>query len=208
MSLVSRPAADEVGAAIHAGLLRGDAAAPARLYEAYYEAILAALGARYPTTSPDLIEDAAARAFASYAERPGQYDPAKRGLRGFLYMAADGDLRNLLQSERRRAAVPIDGVALHALPRNNDVEDAVEALADAERNAELERKLVRLVADPVERRVLVLMREGVRDTAAYAEAMGIADRPEPEQRLRAKQIKDRLKKRLLRSDLFAGRADG
>jgi hypothetical protein len=52
------------------------------------------------------------------------------------------------------------------------------------------------------------MREGVRATGRYAEALGIAGLAEDQQRQEVKRAKDRLKKRLARSDLFAGRSDG
>jgi tRNA C32,U32 (ribose-2'-O)-methylase TrmJ len=55
-----------------------------------------------------------------------------------------------------------------------------------------------------EARVFRLMREGVRDTAAYARALGIADRPRNEQKATVKQIKDRLLKRFKRSLREAG----
>jgi hypothetical protein len=123
-------------------------------------------------------------------------------------MAAERDLRNLLAREGRRSSVAIDCVELRDLPRNNEVEDAMDAMVDAEEAAELERKIVRLVAEPAERRVLALMRDGVRATAPYAEALGLSALPQAEQRRRVKQAKDRLKKRLARSDLLAGGGGG
>jgi len=202
-----RPA-DERGAAIHAGLLRGDAEASAVLFELHYERVLARLRARYRAASHDLVEDAVVQAFTSYAMRPGQYDPAQRSLGGFLAMAAERDLRNVLAREGRHRSVAIDDVELRDLPRNNEVEDAMAAMVDAEDAAELEDKIVRLVGEPAERRVLALMRDGVRATAPYAEALGLAALPEGEQRRRVKQAKDRLKKRLARSGLLAGRSGG
>jgi DNA-directed RNA polymerase specialized sigma24 family protein len=199
---------DDRGAAIHAGLLRGDAEASAILFELHYERVLGRLRARYRAASHDLVEDAVVQAFTSYAMRPGQYDPAQRSLRGFLAMAAERDLRNLLAREGRRSSVAIDCVELRDLPRNNEVEDAMDAMVDAEEAAELERKIVRLVAEPAERRVLALMRDGVRATAPYAEALGLSALPQAEQRRRVKQAKDRLKKRLARSDLLAGGGGG
>ena len=49
------------------------------------------------------------------------------------------------------------------------------------------------------------MRLGERKTAAYALALGIADRPAAEQRREVKRVKDRLQKRLERAGDKGGR---
>jgi hypothetical protein len=51
----------------------------------------------------------------------------------------------------------------------------------------------------VEARVVELMLRGERKTQVYAEAYGIADLSPDEQRRIVKQVKDKLKKRLLRA---------
>jgi hypothetical protein len=55
-----------------------------------------------------------------------QFDQERVRLLGYLSMAAERDLLNLLEKERRHLkVVPIDGVVLDALPRNNPVEEAI-----------------------------------------------------------------------------------
>ena len=38
----------------------------------------------------------------SYMKAPDQYDPLKMKLRGYLEMAAEADLQNILDKEKRR----------------------------------------------------------------------------------------------------------
>mgnify|MGYP005858100205 CR=1 FL=1 len=185
-------------AALHRRLMAGDPTAPADLFAAYYEDVVAWLrrqGLSLPRgVDPDVYYEAAFRALTSYAQRPSAYDPARRGLRGYLRMAARGDLLNLLERERRRARLlaPLD-VADAAAARNRErggPEEASEAEALVAR--------VREERPEAERRVLDLMAQGERRIAPYVEALGLAHLPGDEQRRRVKQAKDRLKKRLRR----------
>ncbi len=52
--------------------------------------------------------------------------------------------------------------------------------------------------DPVDRAIVELMLDNVRDTAVYANVLGIQARPAKEQRADVKRYKDRLRKRLRR----------
>ena len=71
---------------------------------------------------------------------------------------------------------------------------AVSGLASGLDTAGIIEKLGRVFTDPVDLRVVALMVEGVRETSAYAEALGVADRPEDEQKKPVKQAKDRINK--------------
>lgn len=196
---------DPQGEAIHRRILVGDAAAWAVAFEAYYPSLVRELLARHRPADPQLAEEAAAQAFEAYFRAPEKYDPARRGLRGYLTMAANGDLINLLARERRhRAVLSLDRVELDDLPRNNPVEEALEMMAADETATQLWRDAMTAALTPGEQRVLELMRDGVRATGDYAAALGLAHLPLPEQRRAVKQAKDRLKRRVERRGLARG----
>ncbi|HEV8638571.1 MAG TPA: hypothetical protein VG370_30540 [Chloroflexota bacterium] len=184
--------------AIHTRLLRRDAAATAVAFEAFYPSLVARLRRRHRLDDPQLAEVAAEQALLDYFEHPTKFDSAKGTLAGYLAMAAERDLLNLLDRERRRHArvVSIEDVALTDLPRNNPVEEAIDGMTTGERLADLRAQAGAGLRDPVDERVLRLMEEGVRATAAYAAVLGIGHLPIDEQRRIVKQAKDRLKKRL------------
>ena len=195
---------------MHARVLRRDAASTAVAFEALYGQLVRRLRARHKLPDPQLAEDAAGRALLEYFDRPERFDPARARLFGYLAMAAERDLLNLIEKERRHQlrVVPIDGVALADLPRNNPVEEAIDEMESTEKSAALrQRAAAAALRDPSDEAVLRLMEERVRATAAYAAALGIGHLPAAEQKRRVKQTKDRLKKRVVRapSPVGAGR---
>jgi hypothetical protein len=186
--------------AIHARLISGDAAATSAAFLAFYPRLVRRLLRRHRLADPQLAEEAAERALLDYFEHPTKFDPVKGTLAGYLTMAAERDLLNLLDREKRRHAgvVSLENVALADLPRNNPVEEAIDGMATGERLVELRARAGTALRDPADERVLRLMEEGIRATAAYAEVLGICHLPIAEQRRLVKQAKDRLKKRLVR----------
>jgi hypothetical protein len=62
------------------------------------------------------------------------------------------------------------------------------------------QRLCERVPDRRERRAFVLMLCGIRETGAYARELELSDLPPSEQRNEVKRVKDRLKKRLQRTD--------
>src|SRR5262245_43764268 len=106
---------DEWFREIHRRLLEGDPVAPSELAEEVWERLLGRLKKNNRRlVGMDFLEDAAADALTSYIKRPRQFDPEKRGLLGFLVMAAQGDLRNALARTRRQrhGEVPFESVEL------------------------------------------------------------------------------------------------
>src|SRR5258706_9987373 len=88
--------------AIHQRLLDCDPTAPAELVEVCLDALVSALRSTHKLYDTSLTEDAAADALLAYAKAPEKFNPAQRGLFGYLQMAATGDLRNAIAKERRR----------------------------------------------------------------------------------------------------------
>src|SRR6266545_349485 len=125
---------------IHARLLAGDPTAPAELVESIRSPLFEGLRRKYPKlANSELLLDAVTDSLMSYIKRPEQFDPAKRGLLGFLVMAADGDLLNALakQTRRQRKEVPLEDVELDAIAGKRAAGDAdLVAALDAQKTRE------------------------------------------------------------------------
>jgi hypothetical protein len=141
----------------------------------------------------ELCDTAAADAVFDFVRAPERYDCEHLCLGAYLKMAAKRDLLNLLDKEgRARRGISLDSVAEPADRRNDS------------RNDDLTWDHPRLAAeraafDRDEEVTFVLMLEGVRDTAAFAQGLRIEHLPAPEQVAQVKRMKDRVKKRLARA---------
>lgn len=189
--------------ALHDRLLAGDPVASVDLAERFLEPLIRATrSALRPSDDEQLADDAATDALLSYAERPEQFDPSRMSLDRYLRMSARGDLRNLRAREARQRArrAPAD-VELAEVRGNMDSDEP-----QTERAEELERDALAVAHNAEEAQVLQLMLDGERSTETYAAVLGIHRRPVEEQRRVVKRTKDRLKKRLERSNW--GRDDG
>lgn len=195
---------------IHRRLVDGDPTAPADLAETVLDALATRLRARFPDVpDPDLIDDAVADAVLNYAERPGQFDPAKRGLFGYLQMSAGGDLKNAMKTaQRRRQREQSLGVVELPADRRNRGSMASEPSTTFEDEVVSNSASQRLRAEaraaaetPEDAKVLQLMIDGERRTDRFAEALGLEGLTADECRRRVKRHKDRLKKRLERLGL-------
>lgn len=184
---------------IHQRLLAGDPVAPAELAEELLDALVKELCARYPNLrDPDLPVDAATDTLLDYIQRPEQFDPAKRGLRGFLAMAAERDLRNMFarSSRRNKKEISLTSVEVDERSGNKEVEEEKAAMRiDAER---MRGQIEELFKDPVDRKLVELVIDNERSTRVFASVLGLEGLSEEEQRKQVKQHKDRIKKRLQR----------
>ena len=214
MTASSASPAPERGRALHARLLAGDPVAPADPAEAYLDPLATWLARQNPgVTDPHLCTVAAGEAIIALIAAPGSYDPTRRSLAGYLRMSAQGDLRNLLRTERRHAARRASLEAVELSPRAGkelwDVESDPARIVEraiVEREAELTVDSLPSLPGltPQETAVLALLRQGERRTIAYARLLGLDRLPVAEQRREVKRVKDRLQKRLMR----AGGRDG
>jgi RNA polymerase sigma-70 factor, ECF subfamily len=160
----------------------------------------------YRISDRQLIWDATVNAVMfDYILHPERFDPNKSGLLGYLKRAAERDLMNVIEKDRRQRR----GEELHA-----DVEEGIRArnkpseIARITRNAEeeaisriqREKSLAALskVGNESDSVLMRLIVEGERSTHKFAAVLGIQGLPISEQRLIVKQHKDRLKVRLKR----------
>jgi RNA polymerase sigma-70 factor (ECF subfamily) len=195
---------------IHCRLLERDPTAPADLAELVLEPLAIRLRTSFPKIpDPDLIDDAVSDAVLNYAERPEQFDPDKRGLFGYLEMSATGDLKNAIESTRRRQRreESLDVVELPSDRRNkvsmpSKPATALEDQVVSDLSSQRLISQVRAAAEtPQDAKVLELMIEGERRTDRFAEALGLEGLNAAECRRAVKRHKDRLKKRLDRLGL-------
>ncbi len=108
----------------HSLLLEGDPVASSIISERIYPIIIKHLECKYRGVSQGLIVSAATDAMINYLKRPQQYDPKRSPLEGYLKMAADGDLKNLLKAAQQRSKkeILVDPMLLDSKNDNNDVE--------------------------------------------------------------------------------------
>lgn len=120
--------------------------------------------------APELCEEAAERTILSLLHSPSLYNPERgTSVVAFVRMAARRDLLNLQQAEARhqRRRVPLESVELAADDRNSDQEDDGPTWADPRLQAEI------AAFGPAERTTFRLLCAGVRDTRAFALALGL-----------------------------------
>jgi len=185
---------------LHHRLVNGDETASAEVFERYLTPLIEELCRYYQSVANrdrTLISDAVTEALFNYVEQPSNYDPSRASLRGYLKMSADGDLRNLLEKEKRREKPKesLDKIVelRGGVRKRNQTGKALEG-------KEIEAHIEEIVSDEADREVVEMMLDGVRKTERYAEVLGIDHLPIEEQRTKVKRAKDRLKKKLQRAD--------
>lgn len=157
---------------------------------------------RWSNLDPHVVESLIGERVAAYLFEPERYDPDKSPLLAYLWQDINGDLRNELsaQARRREREVPDSpSVELFDRERNPGVEEeALDAVDPFDAPAELVQAAREEAArlNEQDQELVKLISEGVRETAAYAELLGIRHLPVEQQRKEVKRHKDRLKKSL------------
>ena len=194
----------EKGRNIHARLLAGDPTAPRDVAFTYLDSLTDWLIARNRKVHPNDCSTAAEDAILGLIKHPERYDPERQTLEVYLRISASGDLKNILGSERRHGGARAD---LDPERLGSTGEDPASILEKRAQEEEEEAKLRSLTPATVqaslteqEEKALRLMQLGERKTAAYAVALEITHLPFKEQQKEVKRVKDRLQKRLERSE--------
>jgi hypothetical protein len=193
----SWPEADELSA-LFQGVRNGDKLAITDFLAAILDPLVNHLHRWRPQADEHACLTAAEDAVLALLRDPTIYDPAQRGLIGFLRMAAERDLENVLQKELRhhRKRENRDCVELAPDPRNSEEEGLADDLPSFD-DSDIAVEIDGFTA--TERAVFELMRTGERATAAYVPLLGIEHLPEAEQAREVKRVKDRIIKRLQRA---------
>lgn len=176
-------------------VLANDPLAPSDFAVAVLEPLIAYLRFKWPHADDHDRQHAAEDAVLEVIRKPPSYHPELRSLRSHLQDAAHRDMINLDVKERRhhRGRDAEFRVELASDGGNDSADDGLPAFDDP--------RLAAVIAGFTheERRAFDLMRDGERRTAAFAEALGFAERPTDEQEREAKRAKDRIVKRLKRA---------
>lgn len=190
-----------LGKTLHQLLLDEDVTAPSRIAEAFFEQVCIKLQKKHAPQYHDLVVSAVEEAFINYFDRPEKYDPDQKTLVNYLVMSANGDFLNLLEREKRYVENIDESVELDA----DNSEYSLEALdSNVEKRILIKEstaweKIKELLPEPLDQKLVALLIDGIRETNAYANILGITDKPIEEQKKIVKRHKDRLKKQLQRN---------
>ncbi len=189
----------------HQRILQKDVTAFAEISEHALPHLVHFLEQQFPNQDVHQYEAVAIDSLMTYQAMPEKFNPEKLSLFAYLRMAARGDMLNAIDKEKRhnQRMYPIDDPSyqeqlpsLDLLTQTGELEEWLETHTQLSR-AELLQKLDEDL-DKTDKEILLLMLEGVRDSAQYAEVMGVSHLPLSEQRQAVKRAKDRLQKRLQR----------
>ncbi|MBA7606713.1 hypothetical protein ES703_13863 [subsurface metagenome] len=194
---------EEYARQLHTRLLQQDPVAPSEFAASFLDELARRLRAKAGSSYEDtLILDAATDALLDYVQHPSKFNPSKSALFTYLTMAAYRDLLNMIAKEQRRQRreVPLQVVEETMSAGNNTIELENQVLGGITetKRAELLRRVAETFPDKRDRKLLSLMMEGERKTAAYTNILGIQALSLDEQRKTVKRHKDRITKRLQR----------
>jgi hypothetical protein len=187
----------------HQRILRNDAIAFAELSELALPHLVSFLKATFPQSESALTEMVAIDCLLAYQARPNQYDPSQLTLFAYFRMAARRDVLNAIDKKTRheQRLFDIDDPAIQSqLPEQDIIGETFDEWLQDYTHLSRQEILDAFEAEleATDRQLLSLMLNGVRDTGAYAEVMGIADQTLSVQRREVKRAKDRLTKKLQR----------
>lgn len=211
--MADKPSA-EAQTRLYLRLLAREPDAASDLAGAFLTPLLEALHGSFPDDGlpdPTLVDSCVMDTLLNFPKHPEKRDLSRGTLWTYLYLDAKGDVLNGLDSHKRRREREsriLADVEQDAQNRNEEQEirrfaalvgeDAPPYLPVGRSLAFVRAEVAAILADPTDLAVVTLLMDGVRETAPYAEALGIAHLPPEEQRRRVKQAKDRWKKRLSR----------
>jgi RNA polymerase sigma-70 factor (ECF subfamily) len=192
------------GEGLHRELLDGDPLASSKIAELFLGPLIAALNRKFHNLpDPHLVNHAVADALLNYLASPEKFDPRRGKLFTYLWVAAQSDLLNHIEGERKHASRKVDEKVVELRPGRpvNETEggqDPETALLLAEEASLIQTKINEIISDESDRQVVGLMLDGVRDTAHFAKILGINEKSTEEQALLVKRNKDRIKVALQR----------
>jgi RNA polymerase sigma factor (sigma-70 family) len=187
------------GEDLHRDLLGGDVLASSKIAELFFPLLETALNRKYRNLSdPHLVGQAVSDALLNYLTTPQKFDPTRGTLFTYLWIAAQSDLLNYMQAERRRTNRKADEKLVELPParavnEKEEQQDPETELLLAEEASRVQLAINEIISDKTDRKIIELMLDGVRDTAAFAEILLLRDKPLEEQASLVKRTKDRIK---------------
>ena len=188
---------------LHRRVVAGDPTATVELFEMMLEPLSKFLCRKHThALDREALYDIAVDALMSYSQSPSKFDPAQAGLFRYLTLIAEGDVLDAIRKRSRRPRVVENPVEDRQPAANSLTEDdetisgTMETRVDAIRI--VERYHNEVCSDPGDERILELMLQGERDTAAFARALGLNDLDGAAARATVLRAKDKIKRRLRR----------
>lgn len=186
--------------ALHLRLVAGDPTAVHDCIVRWLPDLVRMLSAQFSAVAymdQHFIHTAAHDALMEYTSNPYKYDPQRASLKYYLLRSARGDLLNALRRDntQRGKAISIELVEQSLSGGNISLEEHVIQKADARAAW---NDVLAVITDPLDRRMLALMLQGERATAAFVEVLGARHLSTREQKALVKRHKDRISKRLER----------
>lgn len=179
---------------LHEALEAGDPTATARAFEMLLDPLIHLLRKKWPDRKyAEAVWDTAIDSIASYVEDPSVFDPEGKSLLSFLLMDAHGDLINAYQ-RKATAAKRMRLVESRETSRNGLLD---EYPSDREPPDLTLGEVRSAFPDPRDRRAILLLLQGEKSTAVYAEAWELEGSAQ-EQAKAVKRNKDRIKARIKR----------
>jgi hypothetical protein len=183
-------------------LVEGDRTASEELIRHVQEPLVRTLARKFPRSIRDHVIDAATDALLDFCVRPQMFDPSLNvPVFEFLKLAASRNLQNFEKSEKRLKNREITAVELFFL-ENVAGADSVGNSGQEERAIDLfaaKVKLMELLPDETDRRILELRLLGEQKHEVFADVLNVGDRPIAEQQRLVKNAKDRIQKFLRRN---------
>jgi hypothetical protein len=193
-----------IGEVLHKRLLdKVDNQVSAEIAELFFPLLISALKASFRHL-PDqhLIETAAEDTLLNYLNTPHIFTPSKGSLIGYLYLDAYWNLKNLAKKEKKIVELysPISEHEAEIVDKKVDPETQLinKEFQEGSKGSPLTQKVLLKVTAKLDRELLQLMMNGVRETKAYAQVLKIEDLNIEEQKKIVKRHKDRLKKTIQR----------
>lgn len=188
---------------IHERLLANDPIAPAELAEKLLDKLVRRLTSKYyHLRDTEMIYDAATDALISYIKAPNQFDPSKRGLWGYLQMAAEGDLLNYLAKSKRREQKELLSEDVELTLHGGNIiigKGIINDSSDVRQGHKKAYKIIdELFSNEKDKKMAMLILQGERSTKEFTRILGVESKSIEKQRQIVKRHKDRLKKRIER----------
>ncbi len=184
--------------------VRGDPTAFVELAEELYTSLVQDVRKRAGhTADPILVEESVGQALLDYHDRPESYDPDRKSLQGYLFMAAYRDFQNARAREHRvtERQVLFSDLAFseREIVESQKRGDSIDRIGDEIEADELWAMIQELFPDPTERGIVELVINRVRSPEPYVQLLHLDDLPADVQLRQVKLVKYRITRRLRRN---------
>ena len=197
----SQPDLRHLGEQLHTQLLAGTSpVVTSKIAEVFMPMVSRSLGKRFNNLhDSQLIDSSVIDALMDYFNNPERFDPARASLYTYLCLRGKKFLLDTLAQQKSRLDIEKIVEVHSAESVYKDEVDQETLLVQHEVNTQTMEQLSKVLRDPVDFKIVLLMMDGVRHTSCYADLLGISDLQVDEQTKIVKRSKDRLKKIIQRN---------